>query len=228
MMSERPVAGLAAARPADTDGHGLVGLGDRVRGRQTGHRRSPGGRAQERRRTGRPDGHARAVAASPDAHAGRPRHPHRARRAAFRADAAGRGAQDRRARLGAGDADRVLRPGVLAQLGGDRLFAAKPARPASRRPVGMPVFDYLAQHPEEASYFSEAMVGFHGAEPPAVAEAYDFSGVQDRRGRRRRDRQHAGGDPLAAMPGRAACCSTGRMSCATRRPCSRHAASRSA
>ena len=39
----------------------------------------------------------------------------------------------------------------------------------------MPVFDYLAQHPEEASHFSEAMVGFHGAEPPAVAEAYDFS-----------------------------------------------------
>lgn len=41
---------------------------------------------------------------------------------------------------------------------------------------GMPIFDYLAQHPEEASWFSEAMVGFHGAEPPAVAKAYDFSG----------------------------------------------------
>jgi hypothetical protein len=42
---------------------------------------------------------------------------------------------------------------------------------------GMPIFDYLAQHPDEASHFSQAMVGFHGAEPPAVAEAYDFSGV---------------------------------------------------
>jgi O-methyltransferase domain/Dimerisation domain len=40
---------------------------------------------------------------------------------------------------------------------------------------GMPAFDYLALHPEEASIFSEAMVGFHGAEPPAVAAAYDFS-----------------------------------------------------
>jgi hypothetical protein len=39
----------------------------------------------------------------------------------------------------------------------------------------MPMFDYLAQHPEEAARFSEAMVGIHGAEPPAVAEAYDFS-----------------------------------------------------
>jgi O-methyltransferase domain/Dimerisation domain len=40
---------------------------------------------------------------------------------------------------------------------------------------GMPLFEYLAQHPQEASYFSEAMVGYHGAEPPAVAKAYDFS-----------------------------------------------------
>jgi hypothetical protein len=40
--------------------------------------------------------------------------------------------------------------------------------------VGSPLFDYLAQHPEEASHFSEAMVGYHGAEPPAVAAAYDF------------------------------------------------------
>ena len=41
--------------------------------------------------------------------------------------------------------------------------------------MGMPLFNYLAQHPEEASLFSETMVGFHGAEPPAVAAAYDFS-----------------------------------------------------
>ena len=40
---------------------------------------------------------------------------------------------------------------------------------------GMPIFEYFGQHPEEAALFSEAMVGFHGAEPPAVARAYDFS-----------------------------------------------------
>jgi SAM-dependent methyltransferase len=40
---------------------------------------------------------------------------------------------------------------------------------------GMPLFEYLSQHPADASYFNEAMVGFHGNEPPAVAEAYDFS-----------------------------------------------------
>jgi hypothetical protein len=43
---------------------------------------------------------------------------------------------------------------------------------------GMPFFDYLAQHPEEASVFTGAMVGLHGAEPPAVAAAYDFSMFQ--------------------------------------------------
>lgn len=44
-------------------------------------------------------------------------------RAAFRAHALGRGAQGRRSRLSASDVDGVLRPGILAQLGGDPLFA---------------------------------------------------------------------------------------------------------
>jgi len=42
---------------------------------------------------------------------------------------------------------------------------------------GMPLFDFLARNPEAASLFSEAMVGFHGAEPPAVASGYDFSTI---------------------------------------------------
>jgi O-methyltransferase domain/Dimerisation domain len=40
---------------------------------------------------------------------------------------------------------------------------------------GMPMFDYLAQHLEEASVFSEAMGAVHYEEAPAVAAAYDFS-----------------------------------------------------
>lgn len=43
--------------------------------------------------------------------------------------------------------------------------------------TGMNVFAALAQRPEEAALFSETMVGFHGAEPPAVAAAYDFSAL---------------------------------------------------
>ncbi len=40
-----------------------------------------------------------------------------------------------------------------------------------------PIFEYLAARPAEASMFSETMVGFHGAEPAAVAAAYDFSSL---------------------------------------------------
>ncbi len=43
---------------------------------------------------------------------------------------------------------------------------------------GMPFFNYLGQQPEAASLFSETMVSFHGAEPAAVAAAYDFSGYE--------------------------------------------------
>ncbi|MEO6386980.1 MAG: methyltransferase, partial [Croceibacterium sp.] len=42
---------------------------------------------------------------------------------------------------------------------------------------GMGLFEYLQANPGMAQFFSETMVGFHGREPPAVAEAYDFSGI---------------------------------------------------
>lgn len=53
--------------------------------------------------------------------------------------------------------------------------AIETGTPGAEKALGMPVFEFLAQNPQEASYFSEAMVGFHGDEPPAVAAAYDFS-----------------------------------------------------
>jgi hypothetical protein len=43
---------------------------------------------------------------------------------------------------------------------------------------GKPIFEHLAGRPTEASLFSETMVGFHGAEPAAVAAAYDFSALE--------------------------------------------------
>lgn len=57
-------------------------------------------------------------------------------------------------------------------------YSLETGKSAFEKAWGMPMFDYFAQHPEAASLFSEAMVGFHGSEPPTVAEAYDFSGVQ--------------------------------------------------
>jgi hypothetical protein len=57
-------------------------------------------------------------------------------------------------------------------------YSLETGKPAFERVWGMPLFDYLGRDPEAAAHFSEAMVGFHGSEPPTVAEAYDFSGIQ--------------------------------------------------
>ena len=49
--------------------------------------------------------------------------------------------------------------------------------PGFEKAEGMGLFEYLQANPGMAKFFSETMVGFHGREPPAVAEAYDFSGI---------------------------------------------------
>jgi hypothetical protein len=54
-------------------------------------------------------------------------------------------------------------------------FSLETGKSAFNLTWGMPIFEYFGEHPDEAALFSEAMVGFHGSEPPAVAQAYDFS-----------------------------------------------------
>jgi hypothetical protein len=44
--------------------------------------------------------------------------------------------------------------------------------------VGMPIFEYLARNPHESAGFNRAMITLGSTEPPAVAEAYDFSDVR--------------------------------------------------
>src|SRR5215217_6375274 len=61
---------------------------------------------------------------------------------------------------------------------GQLMYSVQTGKPGFEKYLGMPVFDWLAKNPVEASMFSETMVGFHGAEPPAVAAAYDFSGLK--------------------------------------------------
>jgi hypothetical protein len=58
------------------------------------------------------------------------------------------------------------------------LYSVQTGNPGFDHAMGMPVFDYLAQHPDQAALFSETMIGVHGAEPDAVAAAYDFSPFQ--------------------------------------------------
>jgi len=55
------------------------------------------------------------------------------------------------------------------------IHSIQTGRTGFEKTQGMPFFDFLARYPEEASLFSETMVGFHGQEPPAVAAAYHFS-----------------------------------------------------
>jgi O-methyltransferase domain len=43
---------------------------------------------------------------------------------------------------------------------------------------GMPAFEYLKQHPEEAQIFNDAMTGISTTDSPAVAEAYNFEGLR--------------------------------------------------
>ncbi len=61
---------------------------------------------------------------------------------------------------------------------GELEYSVRTGKSGFEKTLGMPVFDFLAKNPEEASRFSETMIGFHGAEPPAVAAAYDFSEVK--------------------------------------------------
>jgi hypothetical protein len=72
--------------------------------------------------------------------------------------------------------------GTLIAFGGtfwhgweEILYSLETGNTGFHKAHGMPLFEYLSQHPAEASHFNEAMVGFHGNEPPAVAQAYDFS-----------------------------------------------------
>lgn len=82
------------------------------------------------------------------------------------------------------DAPGAARSTVLTMAGpwarqsfGELDYSLATGRPAMDKVFGMSLFDYLAQHPDEAAQFSESMIGIHGGEPPAVAEAYDFSTI---------------------------------------------------
>jgi len=63
-----------------------------------------------------------------------------------------------------------------SQSGWDNVvYSIETGKPGFEKAQGVTLFDYLAHHPEDASLFSEMMVGLHNQEPPAVATAYDFS-----------------------------------------------------
>lgn len=84
------------------------------------------------------------------------------------------------------DAPGSARSTILAMAGpwmwkafGELQYSVETGESAMEKVFGMPIFEYLAQHTELASQFSEAMVGVHGREPSAVAAAYDFSTFEE-------------------------------------------------
>ena len=83
------------------------------------------------------------------------------------------------------DAPGAARSTVIALAGewwwaawGEVLHAVRTGETGLQKALGVSEYEYLAQHPEEASHFNAAMIGFHGDEPAAIVEAYDFSGIR--------------------------------------------------
>jgi hypothetical protein len=74
---------------------------------------------------------------------------------------------------------------MVLTLGGPAFWSAMGAMPAVLETgrtgveiaLGTSFFDYIRQHPDEEAAFNRTMIAVHGAEPAAVAEAYDFSGI---------------------------------------------------
>jgi O-methyltransferase domain len=64
------------------------------------------------------------------------------------------------------------------QRGWGRLeYCVRTGKQALDEIYGMPTFEYLKHHPEEAEIFDEAMTGLSTIDSPAVADAYNFDGI---------------------------------------------------
>jgi hypothetical protein len=55
-------------------------------------------------------------------------------------------------------------------------YGIRTGKPSVDKVYGMPIFEYMAKHPEEAAIFNGAMTSISAIDSPAVAAAYDFSG----------------------------------------------------
>jgi hypothetical protein len=58
---------------------------------------------------------------------------------------------------------------------GHLMHSLETGKSGMEKASGLALFDYLAQHPEHGSLFSQMLMGLHNGEPPAVADAYNFS-----------------------------------------------------
>jgi hypothetical protein len=77
----------------------------------------------------------------------------------------------------AGAMVRMLAGPTMNRAIGELLHSVRTGATGFEHAMGQAAFPYFAEHPEEAATFNDAMIGFHGAEPAAVASGYDFSGI---------------------------------------------------
>jgi len=59
----------------------------------------------------------------------------------------------------------------------DLVFSAQSGQPGFERIYGKAYFDYLAENPEPAQVFNDAMTSFSASVSTAVVNAYDFTGI---------------------------------------------------
>jgi len=83
------------------------------------------------------------------------------------------------------DAPGAARSTVLALSGaffwaawGEVLHSVRTGETGMQKALGVSEYEYLDNHPEDASHFNAAMIGYHGEEPSAIVEAYNFSGSE--------------------------------------------------
>ena len=61
------------------------------------------------------------------------------------------------------------------QAWGELLYSVQTGNKAFDKIYGMPIFEFLSQHPEQAAIFDAAMSSIHGREAAPMLDAYDFS-----------------------------------------------------
>ena len=76
-----------------------------------------------------------------------------------------------------GDGIEFITDPLHFQAYGEMLHSVQTGQPAGEKVVGMPLFQYLAKHPEWSASFNNAMTAFSANVMPAVLKAYDFSGI---------------------------------------------------
>jgi hypothetical protein len=72
---------------------------------------------------------------------------------------------------------RLLAGPVGWRVLGEFLHSVRTGEAGAERALGQSLFDFMVTAPQEATWFNEMMIAFHGAEPPAVAAVYDFSDI---------------------------------------------------